>query len=99
MKEVQNLPTFQTTVLVSTHLLISLFTGLEHTLWNFSATVKRPTHFFFRESSHFLSSFLLLFLYSLQVVYHAVESLLFLVKDCEENCRRLCEQVSCASLL
>ena len=33
------------------------------------------------------------FLSSLPVVVHAVDSLLLLVRDCEENCRRLCLQV------
>ena len=30
---------------------------------------------------------------SLLTVLHAVESLLLLLKDCEENCQRLCREV------
>ena len=36
----------------------------------------------------------LFFFFSLIVVLHAVENLLFLLRDCEENCNRLCQHVS-----
>lgn len=32
--------------------------------------------------------------FSVGVVLHAVENLLLLLNDCEENCRRLCQHVS-----
>lgn len=44
--------------------------------------------------SNFCLFFLPVVLFSsLQIVLHAVESLLLLLKDCEENCRRLCREV------
>lgn len=98
MKEVQDLPTFQTTVVVSNYLLIPLFKGPEHTLWNFPATVRRRTHWFFM----IVLIFCLPFSYYFYTVYKLYFMLLRAFSFWWKIVRRIaegCVNRYCASLL